>query len=284
MKAIEILGESKINEAPVGMLRQVGRGLASKALGAVGLRTFANDFAGAQDEGDRANQYNELFRRYLAQAGKNLGSATYADVANFLKINKLNPAYVRGIRGPVIPKELDQIFIKMANDYFQGKSGPGEPATQGASGARAGSATQPSGQQTAQSGAQTGGQQAAPNNATGQTASQPFSIPALIQVIPQMSKRDLNKLNKAVQAALQNPRAAAQQARAAASSTSNATAGMTPAQTRAVRQAQAANVAQAQMKANPPPVRPAPVDYNVPAYKRQGKPAPTTASKKAVAV
>lgn len=283
MKAIDILKESRIDEAPAGMLKQIGRGLASKALGAVGLNTWSQEVGGKKDEGDRANQYNELFRRYLGQTGKTTQTATYADVANFLKINGLNPAYVKGIQGPIIQKELDEIFLKMANDYFQGKSGPDSAGGRGARGAT----TQPGGQQAVQPGGQQtvqpGGQQVAPNNATGQTATQPFSIPALIQVIPQMSKRDLKKLNSAVQAALQNP---AQAAKTAATTTApNATAGMTPAQIRAIRQAAAANVVQAQQKANPAPVKPAPVNYDVPAYQRRGQPAPAPVSpKKPIAV
>lgn len=251
MKVIDILSESTVTEAPVGTLGQVGRRLGAGVLGALGMKNTAASIAGKADQGTRANQYYTAYRKYLGQTGKDEQSATYADVANFLKTNQLNPAYVRNLRGPVIKAELDQIFVQMATDYFQGKSGPGGGGrNQRAGQAAAGTANTPAGQPGAQA-AQPGAQQAAPNTPTGQTASQPFSIPALIQVIPQMNKRDLNRLNRAIQAALQNPQAAAQQARAAASSASNATAGMTAAQTRAVRQAQAANATQAQPRRRP---------------------------------
>ena len=219
MKAIDILAESKLDEAPAGALGQIGRKLGSAALGAAGLRTWAADLGGKAEMGDRANQYYTAFRRYLAQTGKDEKTADYTDLAGFLKKSNLDTKYFAGKKGIIDPAVVNQGFTKMAQDYFKGtaastKSGSSSSSAAGnvAGSSSAGTAATP-----------------AAASAIGQSATQPFSIPALIQVIPQMNKRDLNKINTAVQAALQGKAVTPKQP--------VNTQGMTPAQTKAVKQA-----------------------------------------------
>ena len=142
-------------------------------------------------------------------------------------------------KGIVDKDMVNSILTRTAGDFLSGQS----PATAPASAKKttAGSTTPAS---------------ASVAPAATAPASQPFNIPALLQVIPQMSKRDLNKILSATQTALQNPKLASK--KAAVSPAPTSTANMTPAQVRATKQAAAANVAQAQMKANPAPSKPAP--------------------------
>lgn len=218
MKAIDILAESKIDEAPVGALGQIGRKLGSAALGAAGLKTWAADLGGKAEMGDRANQYYTAFRRYLAQTGKDEKTADYTDLAGFLKKSNLDAKYFAGKKGIIDPAVVNQGFTKMAQDYFKGTAASAKTVgSKSAAGNIAGS-----------SGVGTAATPAAVS-ATGQSVTQPFSIPALIQVIPQMNKRDLNKINTAVQAALQGKAVMPKQP--------VNTQGMTPAQTKAVKKA-----------------------------------------------
>lgn len=234
MKAIDILAESKLDEAPVGALGQLGRKVGAAALGALGAKNAAAGIRGKAQMGDRANQYYTAYRQWLGQTGKDEQTATYADVAQFMKKSGLPTDSIKGQKGIVDPNILNQTFTKIAQDYFVGKEktsklpkGSTAKTVPGAI-ANAGTATAGTAQPTA----------------TGTSASQPFSVPALLQVIPQMNKRDLNKIVKAAQSALQGSAQAAQQAVAAAPQAAQTT-GMTTAQSQAVKQAVATNKAQA---------------------------------------
>lgn len=184
MKVIDILAESIIDEAPAGALGQIGRRLGSAALGAAGLRTFAADLGGRADMGDRANQYYTAFRRYLAQSGKTEKSADYTDLVAFLKKSNLDTKYFAGKKGTLDPSAVNKGFTAMAKDYFKGDS---TTANSSRSSTAATAAT-----------ANTTANTTAGNIAAAPAASQPFSVPALLQVIPQMKKNDLVKIQTAV--------------------------------------------------------------------------------------
>lgn len=190
MKAIEILSESKLDEAPVGALGQIGRKLGSAALGAAGLRTWAADLGGKAEMGDRANQYYTAFRRYLAQTGKDEKTADYTDLAGFLKKSNLDDKYFAGKKGVIDPAVVNQGFTKMAQDYFKGTADKAAKSTKSSAGPVGTSSP------ISTSGAST--------TTTSAGSSQQFSVPALLQVIPQLNKRELNKIMKATQDALQS--------------------------------------------------------------------------------
>jgi len=194
MKAIDILAESKINEAPVGALSQIGRKVGAAALSALGAKNTAAGIRGKAQMGDRANQYYTAYRQWLGQTGKDEKTATYADVAQFMKKSGLPVDGIKGQKGLVDPNILNQTFAKISQDYFAGKEKLGKltKSTASKTAGTTGTATMPAGVQ--------------PNVSptAGQTNSQPFSVPALLQVIPQMSKRDLNRIVKAAQTALQS--------------------------------------------------------------------------------
>ncbi len=242
MKAIEILAESKdLKEGPAGFIGQAAKRLGAAALSAAGLKTWAGQLNDKADVGTFANRYSREFDKYLASAGKDLNSATFADLKDFMNQNKIPAQNVPNNPNGVLDKDMvNSILKRTASDYLGGQQ-----------------TSAPSGTKTSATNVPAGQTQSAPAQTTASTSSsQPFNVPALLQVIPQMNKRDLNKILTATQTALQNPKLASKKAAATPQPTS--TANMTPAQVRATKQAAAANTAQAQMKANPAPAKPAP--------------------------
>ena len=241
MKAIEILAESKkIDEAPAGIIGQAAKRIGAGLLSAAGLKTWAGQLNDKADVGVFANRYSREFDNYLKSSGKDFSTATFSDLKDFMTTNKIPAHNVPNNPKGIVDKDMvNSILTRTAGDFLSGQS----PATAPASAKKttAGSTTPAS---------------ASVAPAATAPASQPFNIPALLQVIPQMSKRDLNKILSATQTALQNPKLASK--KAAVSPAPTSTANMTPAQVRATKQAAAANVAQAQMKANPAPSKPAP--------------------------
>jgi hypothetical protein len=254
MKAIEILSENKqIAEGPASMLGQAAKRIGAAALGAAGLKTWAGQLDSKADVGQFANRYYKEYQRYLRTAGRPESEATIGDLKDFMLKNGIPTQNVPpNTTGSADKDSVFAILNKTAQEYIKGSGGASGSvgATAGAGGNTAAQATPQSTQsnqaQTATPGAQ------APNTQTPTNQSnQPFSIPALLQVIPQMKKKDLNKILTATQTALQNPAAAS---KTAATTTAPVnTSNMTPAQIRATKQAQAANAAQAQMKTNPVP-------------------------------
>jgi hypothetical protein len=251
MKAIEILSENKqIAEGPASMLGQAAKRIGAAALGAAGLKTWAGQLDSKADVGQFANRYYKEYQRYLRTAGRPESEATIGDLKDFMLKNGIPTQNVPpNTTGSADKDSVFAILNKTAQEYIKGSGGASGSvgATAGAGGNTAAQttpqSTQPNQAQTATPGAQ------APN--TQQASNQPFSIPALLQVIPQMRKKDLNKIISAAQTALQNPAAASKNAATATAPVN--TSNMTPAQIRATKQAQAANAAQAQMKANPVP-------------------------------
>ncbi len=253
MKAIEILSESKkIEEGPAGIIGQAAKRIGAAALGAVGLNTWAGQLNDKADVGTFANRYSREFDNFLKSAGKDYSSATFADLKDFMTQNKI-PAHnvPKNPAGVIDKKMVDAILTRTASDYLSGNvpasSGGAKKPAAGAAAPAQSQATAPAGQAQ---------QTAAPAPTASAPASQPFNVPALLQVIPQMNKKDLNKILSAAQTALQNPKLASKKAAATPQPTN--TSNMTPAQVRATKQAAAANTAQAQMAANPAPAKPAP--------------------------
>jgi len=242
MKAIEILSESKkIEEGPAGIIGQAAKRIGAGLLGAAGLKTWAGQLNDKADVGTFANRYSREFDNFLKSAGKDFASATFGDLKDFMTKNKIPAHNVPKNPNGLVDKDMvNAILTRTAGDFLGGKVPGDEPASdkKPAAGATAPAQSAPATQSAPAS--------AAP--AQSASASQPFNVPALLQVIPQMNKRDLNKILNATQTALQNPKLASKKAAAGPAPT---TANMTPAQVRATKQAAAANVARAQMKANP---------------------------------
>ena len=255
MKAIEILSENKqIAEGPASMLGQAAKRIGAAALGAAGLKTWAGQLDSKADVGQFANRYYKEYQRYLRTAGRPEAEATLGDLKDFMLKNGITTQNIPpNLTGSADKDSVFAILNKTAQEYIKG-SGSASGSV-GAVDTTAGAGNNTAAQTTAPGSNQPQTQQSTPGAQTPTNPSnQPFSIPALLQVIPQMRKKDLNKIISAAQTALQNPAAAS--SNAATSTAPINTSNMTPAQIRATKQAQAANAAQAQMKANPVPATP----------------------------
>ena len=67
MRVQDIIAEKEIDEAPVGLLKQIGRKIGAKAAGAVGMKGTAAKLSGAAEVGDEARQLKVALQGY---AGK----------------------------------------------------------------------------------------------------------------------------------------------------------------------------------------------------------------------
>jgi hypothetical protein len=255
MKAIEILSENKqIAEGPASMLGQAAKRIGAAALSAAGLKTWAGQLDSKADVGQFANRYYKEYQRYLRTAGRPESEATLGDLKDFMLKNGIPTQNIPpNLTGSADKDSVFAILNKTAQEYIKGSGGAGGAvnATAGTAGSNTAAQTAPQSTQPNQAQQSTPGAQAPNTQTPTNPSNQPFSIPALLQVIPQMNKKDLKKIVSAAQTALQNPAAAS---RTAATTTAPVnTSNMTPAQIRATKQAQAANAAQAQMRANPAP-------------------------------
>ena len=190
MKIAELseLEQKQIDEAPAGMLKQIGRRVGAAAAGAIGMKNTAANLTGKADVGKTANDVFTKFNTYLGTQQKNVKTATGDDLANFLQ-NTYNYNQAKIPQGTLNKQQIYDIINKMASDgYAQmgkggGAGGGTAQATQG--GGQQGSQKQASGQQAAQQG--TGGQASKPvskagaKQAAGGAAADATQIPTDVQ-------------------------------------------------------------------------------------------------------
>ena len=153
MNIHEIIAEEKIEEAPVGMLKQVGRKLGAKALGAIGAKGKAAELTGKAEVGDEANQLKTALRQYAGKAGINIKQMQGPQLAAFLKSKGYPNMHLKGVQGIMTPKQIDAAVLQAAQDAAKVDGDP----TVGASSAPA----QPSAPSAGAASGQGGGQQPA---------------------------------------------------------------------------------------------------------------------------
>lgn len=289
MKAIEILAENKnLEEGPVtSFLGQAAKRIGAAALSKAGLNTWAGQLSGKADVGQYANRYAKEFQGYLNLIKKKMDAATFGDLEDFMVRNKIptNNIPKDNLAGVMDKASLNAILTRTAQDHLKGEGGASTSSRK--------PADQPADQQepNQQAGNQTQPQQQQQQNTPQQNSNIPFSVPALVQVIPQMNKRDLNKILTATQQALSNKQTAAKNAKNTTVS-GDPTAGMTADQKRKFKQAQAQNAIDAQTKAQQQQQQPAPAVQRQPYRKKPkttvsttpGGTAPATQPKVKVAV
>jgi hypothetical protein len=155
-----------IEEAPAGMLKQVGRRLGAKAAGAIGMKGTAAKLGGAADAGKAANQLKVKLQGYLGKTGGNIKQLDAQELSAFLKQQQL-PTNAVPASGIIAPKDVDKVLMKTIQTSNK------------AAGAPAGDAPQQDAPQQAAGGGQ---QQAAPQaSAPQQQAASATGIPANIQ-------------------------------------------------------------------------------------------------------
>lgn len=184
MKIAEIseLEQKQIDEAPAGMLKQLGRKVGAGLAGAVGMKNTAANLQGKAEVGKTANDVYTKFNKYLGTQQKNVKTATGDDLANFLQ-NTYNYNQAQIPQGTLNKQQIYDIINKMASDGYAQMGKGGGAGGQSAGGGTA-QATQGGGQQgtggkavgdpaLAPGGNAQGGQAPAGQKAAGGTAAEP---------------------------------------------------------------------------------------------------------------
>ena len=127
MRIHDIIAEDKeLDEAPVGLLKQVGRKLGAKAAGAIGMKGTAAKLSGAADTGDEARQLSVALKGYAGQTGINLKQMQGPQLAAFLKSKGYPNMHLKGVDGIMTPKQMDQAILTAVQDA---KKAGGDPTT-----------------------------------------------------------------------------------------------------------------------------------------------------------
>lgn len=153
MNIHEILSEEKIEEAPAGMLGQIGRKLGAKALGAIGAKGKAAELSGKAEVGDEANQLKTALRGYAGKAGINIKQMQGPQLAAFLKQQGYPNMHLKGVEGIMTPKQIDQAIMRAAQDAAKADGDPSKgastaPAQPNAPGSAGGQGTNVAGKPT----------------------------------------------------------------------------------------------------------------------------------------
>ena len=137
-----------IEEAPAGMLKQIGRKIGAKAAGAIGMKGTAAKLSGAADAGKRANELKVKLQGYLGSTGGNIKQLDAQELSAFLKQQKL-PTNSVPASGIVPPKALDSILMKTIQTSNKAAGAPADAPSTDAPAASGGAAPQAA-QQTQQ--------------------------------------------------------------------------------------------------------------------------------------
>lgn len=152
MKIAEISELEQIDEAPAGMLKQLGRRVGAAAAGAVGMKNTAANLTGKADVGKTANDVYTKFNQYLGTQQKNIKTATGDDLSNFLQ-NTYNYNQAKVPQGVLNKQQAYDVITQMAKDGYA-QMGKG-----GGAGGNAPQASQGGGQQQAAQGGNAQSQQ-----------------------------------------------------------------------------------------------------------------------------
>tara|TARA_Y100000389_G_scaffold200237_1_gene240227 strand:+ start:281 stop:1117 length:837 start_codon:yes stop_codon:yes gene_type:complete len=118
--------ESVANEAPAGMLGQIGRKIGAKVAGAVGAKGKAAELTGKAEVGDEANQLKTALRGYAGQTGINVKQMQGPQLAAFLKSKGYPNMHLKNVQGIMTPKQIDQAIMTAAQDAAKAD---GDPST-----------------------------------------------------------------------------------------------------------------------------------------------------------
>ena len=127
MNIHEIITEKQeIDEAPVGLLKQVGRKLGAKAAGAIGMKGTAAKLGGAAEVGDEARQLKVALQGYAGKTGINLKQMQGPQLAAFLKSKGYPNMHLKSVQGIMTPKQIDAAIMTAAQDAAKAD---GDPST-----------------------------------------------------------------------------------------------------------------------------------------------------------
>jgi hypothetical protein len=158
MRINELSIQDDLDEAPVGLLKQIGRKIGAKAAGAVGMKGTAAKLGGAAEVGDEARQLKVALQGYAGKTGIDLKQMQGPQLAAFLKSKGYPNMHLKAVQGIMTPKQIDAAIMTAAQDAAKAD---GDPTT-GASTAPA----QPTGQGGAGGAGGQGGAAGAPGQGT----------------------------------------------------------------------------------------------------------------------
>lgn len=110
-----------LNEAPAGMLGQMGRRLGAAALRGVGAKGFAAGVTGRADQKELANRYYYEFRKWLGGTGGNINNVQPQDLRDFFKQKGIPDSHIDDSNTTLDPKTIDNIFNQTASDTIRGR-------------------------------------------------------------------------------------------------------------------------------------------------------------------
>lgn len=129
MRVNEIIAENQdLDEAPAGMLSQMGRKLGAKALGAIGFKGKAAELTGKAEVGDEANQLKTALRQYAGKAGIDVKQMQGPQLAAFLKSKGYPNMHLKSVQGVMTPKQIDQAILQAAQDAAKADGDPSKGA------------------------------------------------------------------------------------------------------------------------------------------------------------
>jgi len=126
MKIHELIAESRVDEAPVGAIKQGLKKFGAKALAKVGAKDTAMGMAGEIDTGDEANKLRSEYQNYIGQSGQSMSAIDPADLSNWLKSKKYpTDGGLIPPSGVINKKMLDSILLKVvqASKKIKGAAG-----------------------------------------------------------------------------------------------------------------------------------------------------------------
>lgn len=178
---LSIEEQKALDEAPAGMLKQIGRNIGAAAAGAVGMKNTAANLRGKADVGATANAVYTKFNQYLGTQQKNVKTATGNDLANFLQ-NTYNYNQAKIPQGILNKQQVYDIITQMAKDGY---------AQMKADGTGSGAQQEPSGQQAGGSPAKPTAPSTVSNPTTNTTRSIPPEVQKQLDALTPTEKRAL---------------------------------------------------------------------------------------------
>lgn len=116
MRVQDIIAEKEIDEAPVGLMKQIGRKIGAKAAGAIGMKGTAAKLGGAAEVGDEARQLKVALQGYAGKTGINLKQMQGPQLAAFLKSKGYPNMHLKAVQGIMTPKQIDAAIMTAAQD------------------------------------------------------------------------------------------------------------------------------------------------------------------------
>ena len=129
MRVQDIIAEKEIDEAPVGLLKQMGRKIGAKAAGAIGMKGTAAKLGGAAAVGDEARELAVGLQGYLGRTGGNPKQVQGPQLAAFLKSQGYPNMHLKDVQGIMTKGQVDKAIMTAAQDAAKADGDPSKGAS-----------------------------------------------------------------------------------------------------------------------------------------------------------